>query len=112
MAAPGDEAAIREMVKAEFAAHPVDRIVGRPSHATIRLMTEQLAPVTATFDTTQWGGGHGCLVMALGGAKYRAVIGDSTVAVDPMAKPAANATFEAADDDTEKEKKRKATATL
>ncbi len=102
MASSGNEAAIKEMVQAKFTAKPIDRIVGRPSHATVRHMIEQLAPIAAKFDTDQWGGEHGCLFLVLGGTKFRAFIADNSVANAPMVKPAANATFVDGGDDTKK----------
>ena len=112
MASTSEEAAITDMVRAGFAARPVDRVVGRPQHTTVKLLAEQLAPICAAFETTQWGGQHGCLKMVLGGAKYRAVLGNAQVAIAPMTKPADSATFPDGADDTAKESARKKNATL
>lgn len=87
MASTTDLVAIDEMVTAKFADAPPDLIVGQPSLATVRLLVEQLAPIASGLATTQWGGRHGHLKMILGGAKYRAVLGDATVATDAIPRP-------------------------
>uniref|UniRef100_A0A7S4K100 Uncharacterized protein n=1 Tax=Odontella aurita TaxID=265563 RepID=A0A7S4K100_9STRA len=112
MASSSDEAAIANMVRAGFAANPVDLTVGRPRHTTVKHLAEQLAPICAAFDTTQWGGQHGCLKMVLGGAKFWTVAGDDSVPRSPMTRPATSATFAASADDTAKESARKDNATL
>lgn len=111
MASSTDKAAIRKMVADKYATKPIDRIVGRPTHDTVRIMMEQLEPIAAGFDTSQWGGQHGCLLMVLGGTKYKAVVKKGDVPINSLVKPANNATFSPSDDDTGREKKRKALAT-
>ncbi len=112
MSGTSNKAALTEMFRDNFSARTIDRIVGRPMHATVRHPTEQMVPICAAFDTTQWGRHHGSLKMVLIVAKYRAVFGDSKMPINPMSSPAAMATFGSKDNDTAKEAVQKANSTL
>ena len=76
MSTTADIVAITEMVRAKFVANPLDRIVGQPSISSVRLLVKQLAKIVPSFKTTQWGGKHGHLKLALGIKKYKLVIID------------------------------------
>ena len=94
-----DIVAIEEMVNTKFEAAPLDRIVGQPSLPSVRLLVEQLAPITANTPTIQWGGQHGHLKMVLGGVKFRVVIDNSALDSAPIPWPSLASTALAVGDD-------------
>ena len=108
MASTADAVAIDEMVRAKFAAHPLDALVGQPTIASCHHMTEQIAKICAAFKTTQWGGGHGHLKLALVFEKYKAVINKPNFSgANVLPQPyAAATTFKKDDDSNATEKKR------
>ncbi len=112
MSTTADIVAITEMVRAKFVANPLDRIVGQPSISSVRLLVEQLAKIVASFKTTQWGGKHGHLKLALGIKKYKLVIKDpdlSEVDFGKIQEPSlASEKFKEKDDANAVEKKKAA----
>jgi hypothetical protein len=64
---------VHAMVNLIMAAKPLDVIVGQPTTASMDKMTEQMAQMVASINTTAWGGLHGSLALVLDDADYKTI---------------------------------------
>ena len=75
------------MVKATFGEATFTKIVVSPTSGSIKFMTTELAKVTSTFNTTQWGGTYRCLPIILAQDEMRYVAHDEHFHIVLMANP-------------------------
>ena len=76
------EAAVREAIRNQLTAMPLDKIHGQPTNTTVNHLVKQIARMAAAVKTTQWGGRHGCLPLAIDDAEYQRITGDPLSTTD------------------------------
>jgi hypothetical protein len=62
---------VRKEVKSIMEETTIDRIVGQPTTETVDNLEIQCAEMCASVETTEWGGEHGHLAMAIDETDYR-----------------------------------------
>jgi hypothetical protein len=78
---------LRNEVKNIMEETTIDRIVGQPTTETVDNLEIQCAEMCASVETTEWGGEHGHLAMAIDEDDYRTLSGDATFHYRKLANP-------------------------
>ena len=78
---------LRNEVKSIMEETTIDRIVGQPTTETVDNMEIQCAEMCASVETTEWGGKHRHLAMAIDESDYGPLSGDANFHYRPLRNP-------------------------
>ena len=85
-------AAITEMVREKFGDKDFNKMIGKPTSATIQLIVTQISKVSSSFTKCQWEGNHSCIALALAlvldETKMRSTSGINDLNCSQLDKPA------------------------
>ena len=82
-----NNAAIREVVRAQIAKIPLDRISGQPTNTTVNHLEQQCAKITVLTKKTKWGVRHGCLAFVIYKEEFQSITSDNITTTNRLDTP-------------------------